>query len=213
MGLRSVAIVDNESGLREESVTFYYFAYGSNMLTKRLKQRCPGAVLFGCADADHTVIEFSKPSIDKSGKATLRHFSGKRTPGVVFEIPLKELDRLDECEGAGHGYDRCEAFPVRLLNDGEFLETTTYLATSSDRSLKPYDWYLALVIAGAFEHRLGHDHIGELQRVESAPDPDHKRKTRAEAMEALTAAGHADYLTLIQRSEHHPPRRTLPRPS
>ena len=182
-----------------EAVTFYYFAYGSNMLTTRLRQRCPGAIPVGRADAGHTVIEFSKPSIDKSGKATLRHVSGKRTPGVVFKIPISELDRLDECEGAGHGYDRCEAFPVRLLDDGEFLKTTTYLATSSDSSLKPHDWYLALVIAGACEHLLGHDHIGELQRVESAPDPDHNRKTRAEAMEALTAAGFADYLKLIPK--------------
>ena len=178
-------------------MTFYYFAYGSNMLTTRLRQRCPGAIPVGRAEADHTVIEFSKPSIDKSGKATLSQVSGKRTRGVVFKVPISELDRLDECEGAGHGYDRCEAFPVRLLDDGEFIRTMTYLATSSDSRLKPYDWYLALVIAGACEHLLGQDYIGELQRVESEPDPDRNRKTRAEAMEALTTAGFANYLKLI----------------
>lgn len=33
--------------------------------------------------------------------------------------------------------------------------------------------------------------------MESEPDPDRNRKTRAEAMEALTTAGFADYLKLI----------------
>ena len=28
---------------------FYYFAYGSNMLTTRLTQRCPGAIVVGPA--------------------------------------------------------------------------------------------------------------------------------------------------------------------
>ena len=178
-------------------MTFYYFAFGSNMLTTRLQQRCRGALPVGRADAAHKVIEFSKPSIDKSGKATLRHVSDKRTPGVVFKIPISELDQLDKCEGVG--YDRCDAFPVRLLDGGEFLKTTTYLAKSADSSLKPYDWYLALVIAGAYQHALGHDYIKELQRVESAPDPDHNRKTRSKAIEALTKAGFLDYLKLIPK--------------
>ena len=73
-----------------EVVTFYYFAYGSNVLTTRLGQRCPGAILLGRAEADHTMIEFSKPSIENSGEATLRHVSVKRTCGVSL-IPSSEL--------------------------------------------------------------------------------------------------------------------------
>ena len=181
-------------------MTLYYFAYGSNMLTTRLRRRCPGAIRVGCAYAVDKVIEFSKPSRYGSGKATLRHVPGKRTPGVVFKVPTSELGRLDRCEGFGYGYDRCDAFPVRLLDNGQFLKTTTYLATSPDSSLKPYDWYLALVIAGACEHLLGGDYIGELQSVESAPDPDRDGKTRAEAMEDLTSAGFAGSLKLVLNS-------------
>lgn len=170
-------------------MTFRYFAYGSNMLTTRLEQRCPGARVVGRAEAEDREIEFSKPSIDGSGKATLRRASGQRTPGVVFEIPCSELEELDKCEGKGRGYDRCDKFRVRLLEDGEVLETTTYLATERDGSLKPYEWYLALVIAGACEHQLGRDHIGELQRIDSKPDPRYNRKARAKAMKALAKAG------------------------
>ena len=167
---------------------FYYFAYGSNMLTTRLFRRCQGASFVACADALHHAIEFSKLSKDKSGKATLRRITGARTSGVLFKIPITELDRLDQCEGVGNGYERCDAFPVRLLDDSEIVKATTYLANSPDSSLKPYDWYIALVIAGASEHRISDDYIGELRCVESMPDPYPNRKTRIKAIDDLSRA-------------------------
>ncbi len=182
---------------RRNAVTFYYFAYGSNMLTARLARRCPGARRVGRAEAGNYAIEFSKLSKDKSGKATLRHTIGGRTSGVVFEIPITERDELDRCEGVGNGYERCDAFPVRLLDNDEILKATTYLATSPDSSLKPYDWYFALVIAGAEEHQLGDDYIAELRRVEFMLDPCPDRKTRLEAIDDLKAAEIADYGRVI----------------
>ena len=178
-------------------MTLYYFAYGSNMLTTRLERRCRGAFPVGRADAVDHAIEFSKLSKDKSGKATLRHTNGGRTSGVLFKIPITELGRLDKCEGVGKGYERCDAFPVRLLDGDEILEATTYLATSPDSSLKPYDWYLALVIAGAQEHLLSDDYLAELRRVKFVPDPVLDRNSRLEAIRALTAAGIADYRKVI----------------
>ena len=180
-------------------MTIYYFAYGSNMLTTRLKPRCPGAIPVGPGHADGTVIEFSKPSIDGSGKATLREEAGGRTAGMLFEIPKAELGRLDSCEGVGKGYERRDAFPVRLMDGDEIVQAAAYLATSPDRSLKPYDWYLALVIAGTHEHGLGDDHLSALQRLAYVVDPHDSRKTRAEAIEALTAAGFAAYRKLLSQ--------------
>ena len=176
---------------------FYYFAYGSNMLTKRLKRRCPGANRVGRADAADHAIDFSKPSIDKSGKATLRENTGGLASGVLFKIPITELDLLDECEGMGKGYERRDAFPVRLLDHDEILNATTYLATSPDSSLKPYDWYIALVIAGAREHEFGDDYLAELRRVEFVLDPDPDRKARAEAIDDMFRAGIPDYRRII----------------
>lgn len=178
-------------------MTFYYFAYGSNMLTKRLKRRCPRANGVGRAYAADHAIEFSKPSIDKSGKATLRHATGGQTSGFLFKMPITELGRLDACEGAGKGYERCDTFPVRLLDDDEILTATTYLATSPDSSLKPYDWYIALVIAGALEHQFSDDYLAELRRVEFVPDPDPDRKTRAAAIDDMSRAGIPDYRRII----------------
>lgn len=173
---------------------FYYFAYGSNMLTTRLFRRCRGASFVARADAYDHEIEFSKRSKDDSGKATLRHATGARTSGVLFKIPITELDQLDQCEGVNNGYKRCDAFPVRLLDDGEIVKATTYLAESRDSSLKPYHWYIRLVVAGASEHRIGDDYIRELRRVESMPDPCPNRPTRIKAIADLSRAEIPDEL-------------------
>ena len=180
-------------------MTFRYFAYGSNMLTERLKDRCPGAKEIGPAFADGMVIEFSKRSKDDSGKATLSMKADCITPGVLFEIPKTERAKLDRHEGVGTGYKRCDAFPVRPVYGDGTITAVTYLATDMDRSLKPYDWYLALVIAGACKHELGEAYMSSLRRVAYRPDPDDRRKERITAMKALEKAGFPEYRKLLHQ--------------
>ena len=48
-------------------MTFYYFAHGSNMLSRRLLERCPSAMPFGKAKVADYLVNFTKPSIDGSG--------------------------------------------------------------------------------------------------------------------------------------------------
>lgn len=185
--------------MSKATMMFCYFAYGSNMLTERLKARCDRARPSGCAFADGWVMEFSKPSKDCSGKASLSRKAGCETAGVLFEIPMTQRDALDEAEGATlrGGYRRCDAFPVRLVGGDGTITASTYLATKTDRSLKPYDWYLALVIAGAREHGLGTACNASLLRTVPMPDPVEGRKTRVEAIEALKNAGFPDYRELL----------------
>ena len=91
---------------------FTYFAYGSNMLTERLRQRCRGAKAVDVAVASGYILEFSKESIDNSGKATLVISTEPKRQvfGVLFEIGLDDRLELDEAEGKGSGYDRNDEF-------------------------------------------------------------------------------------------------------
>jgi hypothetical protein len=112
-------------------------------------------------------------------------------PGVLFEVARADLARLDAAEGVGFGYDRDDAFAVaRAANDVEAV-VSTYIAPAHacDRSLVAYDWYLALVLAGARLHGLPPAHIEALGRVAVRPDPDDRRPTRREALELLRRAG------------------------
>lgn len=178
-------------------MSFLYFAYGSNMLPARLVARCPSALVHGKATANGFDVEFSKESKDGSGKATLISDKDLRSPGVLFEIEMDELKALDRAEGAGYGYDRVENFSVELNENGETVSATTYIASQTNQHLKPFDWYLALVIAGAHHHGLGETYIERLRLIEHIVDAEHSRKGRLEALEALSSHGHQDHGALM----------------
>jgi len=175
-----------------------YFAYGSNMLTARLRDRCPSAVALTTAEVVGFCVGFHKRGVDASGKATLVAVEDSTISavGAVFEIDRIELAELDRIEGSG--YERIERFAVRCLRSGELLETHTYAAIEHHDDLVPYDWYLALVLAGIAEHGLGDDYAGRLQSLGAIPDEEPERVTRQEALSALCAVGIEDYRLLLR---------------
>jgi hypothetical protein len=176
-------------------MTFLYFAYGSNMLPARLRARCPSARLIGRANAMGFDLEFSKRSQDGSGKASLTQVDNATTHGVLFEIDATELGALDRAEGAGYG--RVDDFEVDLVGTGERVSATAYIASVVDPQLKPYDWYLALVIAGAHHHEFAPEYIKKLRLVEYLEDSDHQRKSRRGALDALLGHGFDSYQSLL----------------
>ena len=173
--------------------SFLYFAYGSNMLTERLHVRAPSARPLGGVAARGFTLSFSKRSVDGSAKATLVASSdaAAAVPGVLFEIARSDLPRLDAVEGTGKGYDRHDAFAVARIADGGEATVTTYVAPphARDERLQPYDWYLALTLAGAMQHGLPEAHIAALRRIVARPDPEPLRQMRQEALAVLRLAG------------------------
>jgi len=164
-----------------------YFAYGSNMLTERLRARCNSVTTRCLASADEYRLAFSKKSRDGSGKATIRPDEAFRVYGVVFDLNETELLALDEAEGAGSGYDRVENFKVHADGLNGALDVVTYIASPgyTDPEFKPYDWYLKLVVAGARQHGLPPQYVDEIEAVQSIPDPKPNRESRLEALKLL----------------------------
>lgn len=179
-------------------MTFHYFAYGSNMLPARLINRCYSARLIGTGIAPNFRLEFSKASKDGSGKATLVAAPGARLPSAIFEIDDSERAALDRHEGVGLGYRRDDAFVVEGIVPGAAFLTTTYLATSLDAQLKPFDWYLATVIAGATYHEMDETHITALRSTVFIEDTEKNRRTRIAAIKAMQDHGIDDYGTLLE---------------
>ena len=173
--------------------TFIYFAYGSNMLTERLRARCPSTRARGIAVAAGYRLEFFKRGKDKSGKATLVKLAqpGQQVFGVLFEIGIGGRPALDKAEGKGSGYDRIDDFTVNMLPDGTQAQVTTYLASCSaiDDRLKPFDWYHDLLIAGAEQHKLPEEYVVKLREYATIPDPHPNRNAPREAKAAIQKAG------------------------
>ena len=156
-----------------------YFAYGSNMLERRLKHpdRVPAAVARGIAAASGFIVRFHKRSQDGSGKCTLvAADDAAEAWGVLFNIPKQDFEKLDHVEGVHTGGYARQPISVRLT-DGQTEAAHTYIAQEAfiDDTLIPFDWYLGLVVAGAIEHGLPAEHIEALRQTRSRPDPEPSR--------------------------------------
>ena len=162
------------------------FSYGSNMLTRRLRERTPSATPIGVGRLNGYSLCWHKRSRkDHSGKCDVvaTGIESDCVLGVLFELNAADKPALDGFEGLGHGYDEKS---VEILVDGTPVAATVYCATDIDKSLRPYDWYKALVVAGAREHRLPAEYIHALEAVRSVPDP---KPARTEQHMALLRDG------------------------
>ncbi len=153
------------------------FAYGSNMLSRRLRERVPSAQPVAIGFISEHRLSFDKVSRDGSGKcdAGKTDLQEDRVHGVVYKIDVLDKPALDRAEGLRDGYaEKC----VTVITDGGRLDAVTYYATRKDKSLRPYHWYKRLVVAGAREHSLPPGYIAGIDRVESVKDPDNARCAR-----------------------------------
>lgn len=165
-----------------------YFAYGSNMFSPRLRARCPSARFVTTAGADCHDLRFDKMGLDDSGKGNLVPGpNGHHVHGALFELDASDTALLDGFEGPG--YRRDDTFSVRRRDTGGEIVAATYIATSRRDGLRPFDWYLALILAGALEHGLPVAQTHALRATPTQPDPDPIRPRRIEALSLLAAAG------------------------
>jgi cation transport regulator ChaC len=160
----------------------YYFGYGSNMLTPRIRARVPSAEPVMTASLNGWTLRFHKRSRDGSGKCNIVPASSEeRVYGVVFDVSDSELRALDEAEQRGRGYERRN---MTLQGDSSTVDAFAYVAQSAyvDNALLPYDWYHALVLAGARQHALPPSYVAEIETVRSYPDPDEERRQAHQAL-------------------------------
>jgi len=162
-----------------------YFAYGSNMSSRRLQQRVPSAQPVSIATLPQHRLEFHKIGKDNSAKcnALQTHLHDHFVMGVVFDIHHQEKTHLDQAEGLGNGY---ETKQVSLINDsGEKLQAFTYYATHIDDALAPYHWYKQHVLHGAQEHGLPGFYIESIRQIDSIEDPSEQRAAKETAIHFL----------------------------
>ncbi len=136
----------------------YYFSYGSNMSSKRLKDRIQSAIVISKGKLPKHQLKFHKISKDGSSKCDILETQNNDDIvwGVLYEIDAKDLDKLDKVEGKGSGYERKEIEIV--LDSSRVISAKTYYVKNqekyTDSSLKPYDWYMMHLLYGAIENSL-----------------------------------------------------------
>jgi len=154
-----------------------YFAYGSNLLSARLRARAPSARAVGVAALPRRELRFHKRSRDGSAKcdAVPTGRAGDAVHGAVFELDESDWPALDRAEGRGAGYERSA---LEIEWQGAPVEAYLAQAGFIEPALLPYSWYVELVVAGARQHGLPAEYVARLERQASMPDPDREREAR-----------------------------------
>ncbi|MCG6941376.1 MAG: gamma-glutamylcyclotransferase [Thiohalocapsa sp.] len=162
----------------------YYFAYGSNMLAARLQARTPSARPVGVASLPGWAVCFHKQGSDGSGKGNIVPAADACVAGVLYRLRARELWRLDLAEGAGYERRR-----IAVQVKSRWQRCEVYVATRTDPSLQPYDWYRRLILAGLLENGIGGPMLHQVVRTPSLPDPRPFRPARLRALHALARFG------------------------
>jgi hypothetical protein len=157
----------------------YYLAYGSNLLTARLRARTPSAHPLGVVSITGYSLRFHKIGTDGSAKCDAFRTDDPRDLlwGVVYGMDPAEQPILDRIEGVGSGY---ALETMRLTLGGRPIEAFTYLVEPGyiDADLRPFHWYKQFVYAGALEHGFAPDYAERIAASASVEDPDRARADR-----------------------------------
>jgi len=154
-----------------------YFAYGSNMATRRLRHRVPSARPIGAGCLEAHRLAWHKKGADGSGKCDIAPGRpGDVVYGVLFTINASHRPRLDRAEGLGRGYE-LKHVAIQLLDREETVSAFAYYATRIDDTRLPYDWYRDHVLIGAREHALPAHYVRVIENVPAFRDADPRRES------------------------------------
>ncbi|XP_076340742.1 gamma-glutamylcyclotransferase-like isoform X2 [Tachypleus tridentatus] len=140
-----------------------YFAFGSNLFTQRIQIHNPKACFYTIGKLQNYKLEFYGYSSEWRGAvASVVESNRSEVWGVVWKIPLSELNNLDRQETR---YDACQV-PIET-SEGYILQCRTYkLKSATDKIGKPSRIYKACIAQGAIEHNLPQYYIEKLQDIE-----------------------------------------------
>lgn len=146
----------------EEQNSHLYFAYGSNMDTNQMKQRCPSAKKVGIGRLEDFDIVFNrKGSYRPGGVASVESANGREVYGIIWQIDSNDLSKLDEIEDPV-AYDR-KVFKIEDINDSEKkYECYVYIA-KPEGEFEPDKDYFKLLSKAAKTANLPEEYLKRLE--------------------------------------------------
>lgn len=150
--------IENPKDL-DKFITTNYFAYGSNMSERQIKERCPSAkkISNGCAPGYELVFN-RKGTYRPGGVASIEKSPNpdSRVFGVIWALSKSDFDKLDAIEDPT-AYERV-TLPINDDNN-KVIECEVYIAYPEEGEIVPDPDYLELLINSAIEAKLPEDYI------------------------------------------------------
>ena len=154
-----------------------YFAYGSNMHSAQMMERCPSATFVCRAKLPFHRIAFTLKSIEREcGVADVLYDEGKGVWGVVYELSENELKDLDKDESFR---------PGRRDDQNKYTREKHYVWPEGDVKRALLVWlyrghpqldpplpsheYKKLIVEGARHWNLPAEYIRELESIQATP--------------------------------------------
>ena len=149
-----------------------YFAYGSNLDWKQMKDRCPSARFVGVAQLPDHRLAFTRKSFKRGcGVADAVRENECSVWGSVYEISALDVGALDKSEGFRPGREKNSYWRRECLVflDGDEKRPVTaqaYFAEQEPDPPPPNQAYKALIFSGARHWHLPDEYITELEAIE-----------------------------------------------
>ncbi|HEY9656249.1 MAG TPA: gamma-glutamylcyclotransferase [Crinalium sp.] len=136
-----------------EEPTFYYFAYGSCMCPVDLKRtlgELTHPFVLGPATLKGYRLGFYRRSLHRNcGVLDVVKDPTASVEGVLYQLPWRLSDRLDEREEVPSGGYRHETVEIHFQNQ-PYANVRTYVVVDKlDEEMAPNDWYFNVVLRGA----------------------------------------------------------------
>uniref|UniRef100_A0A668A8B4 Gamma-glutamylcyclotransferase b n=1 Tax=Myripristis murdjan TaxID=586833 RepID=A0A668A8B4_9TELE len=149
----------------ENSHTFLYFAYGSNLLKERLQLKNPSAMIH-CVGSlkDYKLVFGNHKGLASDrwhgGVATVEHSPCDEVWGVVWRMNMSDLDQENVRLGA---YSPVE---VSVKTQDQELYCRTYIMNSCVYA-PPSPQYLKVIVMGAEQNGLPKDYQDKLRAIKT----------------------------------------------
>lgn len=161
---------------------FYYFGYGSNLLTKRIRVQNKSAERVGVGKLENFRLDFADSAADKKYysptwngcPATIIEHKGSFVYGAVWKINDCDLEELDRQEGV-----ECNIYkPLELsvfveelkaevtCRSYQLVHNPTAIFDPENRPFErqPSKTYLTVILNGALESKLPSDYVDFLRK-------------------------------------------------
>jgi gamma-glutamylcyclotransferase (GGCT)/AIG2-like uncharacterized protein YtfP len=125
-----------------------YFAYGSNLVPERMRERIGAVRTLGAAQLAGFSLRLDKRGADGSGKANLHEDAQGSVWGVLYAFEAAAWPSLDAFEP---GYER---IAVDVECAGASHAAHTYRSHLIAPDLLPLAWYKRMIVDGARAHGL-----------------------------------------------------------
>jgi gamma-glutamylcyclotransferase len=153
----------------------FYFAYGSNLSWKQIKERVPSVSFYGRAKLENHRLDFTRKSKNRNcGVADIVEDNNHDVWGTIYRFDERGLGNLDRCEGY---------FPGRINNAYKRIEKMVLLESKLEKPMTVYTYevvnkklgkyltnelYKNLILEGAKSWQLPEEYIEFLEKIKTA---------------------------------------------